>query len=1253
MAEFLSALNGFYENVGSGNDNETEVTECTSKISTQAFHFWITIPSVLMILLLACTFSRKNKFLTCLWGRPGAVFPMDILGKSHRFSYAAAWGSIAFLAADLVFGSTVIVKLEGPSYVTVFNAVLSMIVIGVDYFPMFAALSLESAVGYLVGTAYAWLLLAIQIFREVECDLTYQTRLILILRDVPNLLCLAYLSFSLPVRLIQSVRQKSIRFLSASEMVSILNMEKDQDLSPEAFHIKHLLRPVPPPPPPPTTLGGKVMQIVKNFIGDWIYHNKHKFRYSSRILSVMLIGFMLIYKATLEVMTLAIGIFAFIERGFILTLDAIGWDSEIDEEAYVKQIRDYTKFMYFLLINVRICFIVALSLACVAGILGILHMLSSYRTNLFDLYKGDNTHIPHRSTRSNTSLLVGSMRYAGYQVAYIGWGLVLHFIILLIIAVALCTIITMIIYGYYQWMLTVLFNAWPAAVMTIIIMLTQTLLSKFAFLQGRGEFLAIDNRRVLFSFTFFMFFYNIFVGFLSCLLRIVKSIVIGAIFLPRLDNSALPRRFQMFDPGFANYCGFIHVECAHTHPVLVMFLRILLHINEDKNSSESSDSNHTAVEMNGKGKSSKAKPVNARARARWFLIYTLHNNPTIRVYRKSYMQYMRMLQERLARYYNLDKATMGNLAKSINTVYTDNGKADINDISVEVNGGFNAAQANWNALFGMNKLMRQIQKDMAEGTGAFAKDFDEQNNQTESDENKGSGNNVIVKNPKGMWQKAAFSSLSTKNITPSTNYLTMAELFEILSYIYTHRGQEGNETETGECITKVPRSTFHLYLMIPSILTTLLLAWTHPRKNKWLNILHGRPGVIYPMNILGKSHRFLYGAAWGSIAYLAAELVFENDIVQLEGPPYVTVFKTVLAMIVIGIDYFPMFSAFAFESYVGYAIGTAYAWMFLIVQIYRDTECDLAGRFRFALLFGDIPNLLCLGYLAISLPIQVLRILRKKSIRLFSSSEKVSVLRRSISVKNSPEAKHVKQLLKPPLPPIEDEPILLKDKICLKVKTFVSDWIYKREPGFRYSARMISVMVIGLMVIYKITVQITAAIIVVFNASDVLLQQKLDQIEMSSQVNQSKDISAEREGINITLSLISDIRICFICSICAAYIGNIFTILHMMSSYRTNLFDLYKRIHNNIPPRSTLENKNLLVGSIKFAGYQVAYITWGFVIHLIILIILSLILCIIIWMIRYGYYDWILSLLSGIWPTVLMTIFLIVLVIRFCDYFFS
>ncbi|XP_045199274.2 receptor for retinol uptake stra6-like [Mercenaria mercenaria] len=772
MAEFLSALNGFYQNIGSGDDNDTqsESTECKSKIPTQAFHFYLTMPSVAMMLLLACTISRKNRWLSCLWGRPGAVFPMDILGKSHRFSYAAAWGSIAFLAADLVFGSTVIIKLEGPSYVTVFNTVLSMIVIGVDYFPMFAALSLESVIGYMVGTAYAWLLLGIQIFREIECDLVIETRLILILRDLPNLLCLTYLSISLPIRLIQSLRKKSIRIISSSEMVSILNMDKEADLSPEAIHVKRLLRPVPPPPPPPSTLGGKLMGIVKAFVSDWIYHNTPKFRYSARVLSVMLIGVMLIYKVTLEVMTLVISILALVERGLQLTLNVIGWVAEPGEESHISEIRDYTYLMYYLLENGRICFIVALSLACVGGILGILHMLSSYRTNLFDLYKGDNTHIPHRSTRSNASLLVGSMRYAGYQVAYIGWGLVLHFIILLVIALALCVLITLIINGYYKWLLTVLMNAWPAVLMTIIILMTQTLLSKFAFLQGRGEFLAINNRRVLFSFTFFMFFYNIFVGFLSCLLRIIKSIVIGAIFLPRLDNSALPRRFQMFDPGFANYCGFIHVECAHTHPVLVMFLRILLIFNEENKSKKSVDENHTAVDINGKEKIPlKSKPVNPRARARWFLIYTLQSNPSLRVYRKSYIQYMKMWQERLARHYKIDKSTMGNLVGAMNNAFVNDGKADIDDISVEVsNGGVNAAQANWNALFGMSKLLQQIQRDMAERKGAFSEEADRQAEMQEAG-NTDTGTNVFVKTPKNMWKRAAHSALTTKTNVPSTD----------------------------------------------------------------------------------------------------------------------------------------------------------------------------------------------------------------------------------------------------------------------------------------------------------------------------------------------------------------------------------------------------------------------------------------------------------------------------------------------------
>ena len=69
-----------------------------------------------------------------------------------------------------------------------------------------------------------------------------QARIILVLRDLPNLVCLGYLSISLPIRLLQSLYKKSIHVCSASEMVAILDLEKELDTTPEAAHVKKLLR---------------------------------------------------------------------------------------------------------------------------------------------------------------------------------------------------------------------------------------------------------------------------------------------------------------------------------------------------------------------------------------------------------------------------------------------------------------------------------------------------------------------------------------------------------------------------------------------------------------------------------------------------------------------------------------------------------------------------------------------------------------------------------------------------------------------------------------------------------------------------------------------------------------------------------------------------------------------------------------------------------------------------------------------------
>lgn len=46
-------------------------------------------------------------------------------------------------------------------------------------------------------------------------------------------------------------------------------------------------------------------------------------------------------------------------------------------------------------------------------------------------------------------------------------------------------------------------------------------------------------------------------------------------FLPRLDYNVIGRSLEKMDSGFVSYASFIHMECLHTHPVLVYFCSIV------------------------------------------------------------------------------------------------------------------------------------------------------------------------------------------------------------------------------------------------------------------------------------------------------------------------------------------------------------------------------------------------------------------------------------------------------------------------------------------------------------------------------------------------------------------------------------------------------------------------------------------------------------------------------------------------------
>jgi hypothetical protein len=92
--------------------------------------------------------------------------------------------------------------------------------------------------------------------------------------------------------------------------------------------------------------------------------------------------------------------------------------------------------------------------------------------------------------------------------------------------------------------------------------------------------MVLKNLRIYFVFTYFNFFFDCFLGIISCAFRISKAGLTAFVYLPRLDYCPLGRPLEKVDPAFISYASFIHMECLHTHPVLVYFCSI---VNEQIN----------------------------------------------------------------------------------------------------------------------------------------------------------------------------------------------------------------------------------------------------------------------------------------------------------------------------------------------------------------------------------------------------------------------------------------------------------------------------------------------------------------------------------------------------------------------------------------------------------------------------------------------------------------------------------------------
>jgi hypothetical protein len=607
--------------------------------------------------------KRVSLWRTKCGGYIAPPMPIDFISHVDRKFAAVVFAVCAdelITILQNVFGDN---SKKGEGIIVVYLLrLLQVIVMGCRYYPFLAAVYLNTIMSLTCATVYAWFDYAIAIVNQGMCRADFYPTIedyvsnsssiteildyygtgstliaIQLCLDMPRFVCLAYINVKLPMLLGRkiyyhcrtniTVEQRLLMKLTREER-NFLRIANDNSM--EMLYVANLFR------------SNSEKQYTNQasfgrFIPKFIYVWRDDFRFSTRIVCVYSSLSLLLYYLTIQAIVRVLPLLSALQQTLQLLVDAISviffplptadTDQAINSQTsnlpFPKLVRPY-------IFAVVITLIVIVIQLCV--------LLVNIRRNILQAFRGNDSEIPRRNRSNYVSNSSGNIHFAGYFIGYLIWG----FIIIAFSVALLCfSIEAFITYGSVRLIEKILKLIIPSLLFVLFKKYLNQLLAQYVFIQHQGEVLSINNRRVLMIFIFFNFFLDAFLGFVSSIVRLIKSFIGGAIYMCRLDYSPLGRKLELFDSGFSAYCGFIHTECTHRHPVMLVFVAHLcaqLRAKKRMNNNDDDMNMNDSSVSNEKYRPTTNRSTSARYRQKWKLAVFLHQNPDVLFFRKAFLK---------------------------------------------------------------------------------------------------------------------------------------------------------------------------------------------------------------------------------------------------------------------------------------------------------------------------------------------------------------------------------------------------------------------------------------------------------------------------------------------------------------------------------------------------------------------------------------------------------------------------------------
>ncbi|KAF5891616.1 stimulated by retinoic acid 6 protein-like isoform X1, partial [Clarias magur] len=523
--------------------------------------------------------------------------PVDFTStQENRWSYAFAFGAVTQHMFTLILTTRNPLPFTLPPYLEVFMYMAAAIKVGVACMPLFICLSTShQLLGGVLGLLYAVFWFSLQMWELVWCsdstadkgglrDYVLHHEWLL---DLPNLLCLGFLVCRFGFQIVKDV------------LIWMKKLNKQDEVTKEHYkYVERLLR------------RPAERSVQKSWFQKNVYEWDPYFKFPNRIIATVVLSFLSLYMIIFleQVVTL-----------FFVNIFYDEWDRNLTELILLSEHVNYAKYIWY----------VTSACAAFSSLIHISQVLVYYRKQIKSMWAGEKKYLPKNYKLSPNVSLGGLLQYPGYQIAFTLWGyLILHLAMfvggLLFVYMVVHPILA---HGFLHWLnylIIVLANFFVVLALTGL----QRMLIHMFFLQDKNSPLdkdkpiALNNRKVFHNVNYFLFFFNVILGLMSCIERLMKSTAVGLMLLSRIERAIMPRGFENLDTSYCTWLGMIVADHHHNNPVLLCFCH-LLH-------------DHTLRKVQtGEGTFLHSeRPEKLRARARWLLMYTLVRNPTLILMRK-------------------------------------------------------------------------------------------------------------------------------------------------------------------------------------------------------------------------------------------------------------------------------------------------------------------------------------------------------------------------------------------------------------------------------------------------------------------------------------------------------------------------------------------------------------------------------------------------------------------------------------------